>query len=85
MRIGNFGDRLVRRLLQLYVGLALYGLSMALMVESTLGLDPWDVFHQGLALRTCMTIGTASAVVGELPQRHARVNEATDGLRELRL
>ncbi|MEW5808975.1 MAG: hypothetical protein AB1925_05935 [Actinomycetota bacterium] len=37
---------------------------MAMMVRAGLGLDPWDVFHQGLALRTGMTIGTASAVVG---------------------
>jgi uncharacterized membrane protein YczE len=46
------------------VGLAGYGFSMALMVRAGLGLDPWDVFHQGLAGRTGMTIGIASAVVG---------------------
>jgi uncharacterized membrane protein YczE len=34
------------------------------MVRAGLGLDPWDVFHQGLAGRTGMTIGIASAVVG---------------------
>jgi uncharacterized membrane protein YczE len=48
----------------LLVGLVGYGLSMALMVRAGLGLDPWDVFHQGLAGRTGMTIGIASAVVG---------------------
>jgi uncharacterized membrane protein YczE len=48
----------------LLLGLVGYGLSMAMMVRSELGLDPWDVFHQGLALHTDMTIGTASAVVG---------------------
>ena len=37
---------------------------MAVMVRAGLGLDPWDVFHQGLASRTGMTIGIASAVVG---------------------
>ncbi|WP_371286985.1 YitT family protein [Mycobacterium sp. PS03-16] len=37
---------------------------MALMVRAGLGLDPWDVLHQGLARHTGMTIGTASAVVG---------------------
>jgi uncharacterized membrane protein YczE len=46
------------------VGLAGYGVSMAMMVRAGLGLDPWDVFHQGLALRTGMSIGLASAVVG---------------------
>lgn len=48
----------------LLVGLIGYGFSMAMMVRAGLGLDPWDVFHQGLALRTPMTIGIASAVVG---------------------
>jgi uncharacterized membrane protein YczE len=48
----------------LLVGLTGYGLSMAIMVRAGLGLDPWDVFHQGLAGRTGMTIGIASAVVG---------------------
>jgi uncharacterized membrane protein YczE len=48
----------------LLVGLSGYGFSMAVMVRAGLGLDPWDVFHQGLARHTGMTIGTASAVVG---------------------
>jgi uncharacterized membrane protein YczE len=48
----------------LLVGLAGYGFSMAMMVRAGLGLDPWDVFHQGLAMHTGMTIGIASAVVG---------------------
>jgi uncharacterized membrane protein YczE len=48
----------------LLLGLIGYGFSMAVMVRAGLGLDPWDVFHQGLALRTPMTIGIASAVVG---------------------
>jgi len=48
----------------LLVGLVGYGFSMAVMVRSGLGLDPWDVFHQGLANRTGMTIGVATAVVG---------------------
>ena len=48
----------------LLLGLIGYGFSMAMMVRADLGLDPWDVFHQGLALRTPMTIGIASAAVG---------------------
>ena len=48
----------------LLLGLTGYGFSMAVMVRAGLGLDPWDVFHQGLSLRTGMTIGIASAVVG---------------------
>lgn len=56
--------RAVTRSGALLVGLTGYGFSMALMVRAGLGLDPWDVFHQGLAGRTGMTIGIASAVVG---------------------
>ncbi|WP_236949074.1 membrane protein YczE [Mycolicibacterium goodii] len=37
---------------------------MAMMVRAGLGLDPWDVFHQGLTRHTPLTIGLASAVVG---------------------
>ena len=55
-----------RRLVQLFAGLALYGFSMALMIEATLGLNPWDVFHQGVAERTGWTFRTVTIVVGAL-------------------
>ncbi|HEX6970111.1 MAG TPA: hypothetical protein VF174_15055 [Micromonosporaceae bacterium] len=64
--IGNLRDRLVRRLIQLYVGLFLYGVSMALMIESALGLNPWDVFHQGLSRHTGLSIGTVTILVGAM-------------------
>ena len=48
----------------LLIGLCCYGVSMAMMVRADLGLDPWDVFHQGLSRHTPMSIGAASAVVG---------------------
>lgn len=54
----------VRRLVQLYIGLVLYGLSAALQVRAGLGLDPWDVFHQGLARHLHLAIGTVSVLVG---------------------
>lgn len=57
-------DRLGRRLIQLYAGLALYGASSALLVESGLGLEPWGVLHQGLAELTGLTIGVVSIFVG---------------------
>jgi uncharacterized membrane protein YczE len=56
--------RALTRAVALLLGLTGYGFSMAVMVRAGLGLDPWDVFHQGLAGRTGMTIGIASAVVG---------------------
>ncbi|MGZ4582110.1 MAG: membrane protein YczE [Nocardioidaceae bacterium] len=58
--------RLPRRLAQLLVGLVLYGVSMAMMVRSDLGLDPWDVLHFGLARLTGLSFGTVVVAVGVL-------------------
>ncbi|HKQ00665.1 MAG TPA: hypothetical protein VJ735_10085 [Actinomycetes bacterium] len=58
--------RLPRRLAQLYAGLVLYGVSMALMVRSSLGVMPWDVLHQGLSRRLGWSLGTVTIVVGAL-------------------
>jgi len=55
---------MTRRLIQLFLGLALYGFSIALMVRAGLGLNPWDVFHQGLAERTGLSLGTIVIIVG---------------------
>ncbi|MEV3859634.1 hypothetical protein AB0J38_35675 [Streptomyces sp. NPDC050095] len=57
---------LPRRLVQLYVGLVLYGVSSALIVEAGLGLEPWDVLHQGLGELTGLSIGVVSIVVGAI-------------------
>src|SRR3569833_4479148 len=57
---------IVRRLAQLYLGLALYGLGIALQVASRLGNDPWDTLHQGLARHTGLSIGTWIIIVGAL-------------------
>ncbi|NDZ82416.1 hypothetical protein G3I19_28555 [Streptomyces sp. SID10853] len=54
----------IRRLVQLYVGLTLYGVSSALLVDAGLGLEPWGVLHQGLARLTGLMIGTVSIIVG---------------------
>ncbi|WP_405133606.1 YitT family protein [Nocardia sp. NBC_01388] len=55
---------LLRRLVALYVGLWLYGLSMAVMLRAALGLDPWDVFHQGVADHVSLSFGTIVAITG---------------------
>ncbi|MEV4109628.1 hypothetical protein [Nonomuraea sp. NPDC049695] len=54
------------RLVRLYGGLALYGAGIGLQVESGLGNDPWDVFHQGLGIRTGLSIGTVIIGIGAL-------------------
>lgn len=58
------GARLPRRLLQLYVGLALYGASSALLVRGGLGLEPWGVLHQGLSELTGLSMGVVAIIVG---------------------
>lgn len=55
---------LSRRVPQLLTGLILYGVSMALMVVSGLGLNPWDVLHQGLSRVTGISFGWIVLLVG---------------------
>lgn len=55
---------MLRRLVQLYVGLGLYGLSTAMFIRSDLGVDPWDVFHLGVAIQLGMSIGTVIILTG---------------------
>jgi uncharacterized membrane protein YczE len=58
--------RTTRRLVQLFVGLVLYGVSMAMLLRSTLGLDPWDVLHEGITHHIGLSFGTVVIVVGFL-------------------
>lgn len=57
---------LIRRFIQLQLGLLLYGASLGLMVRANLGLNPWSVFHQGLSHLTGITLGMAVNIVGAL-------------------
>ena len=57
-------ERAVARLVQLVVGLTLYGVSEALMLAPGVGVDPWDVFHTGLAKITGIPVGTVLIAVG---------------------
>lgn len=53
-----------RRLFQLVWGLILYGFAIALMIRADLGLNPWDVFHQGVAARTPWSVGGVIILTG---------------------
>jgi uncharacterized membrane protein YczE len=64
MPVGANMPTVTRRLLQLYAGLVLYGTSMALQIRAGLGLDPWDVFHQGVAEHTALSFGTVTMITG---------------------
>lgn len=58
--------RMLRRLCQLFVGLWLYGASLALFVASGLGNAPWDVLHQGLAHTVGLSVGTWVVLAGAI-------------------
>jgi len=63
MFISVRGLNLRRRLVQLLVGLVLFGLGIAMMLQSGLGLPPWDVLHQGLTEEFGLTVGIWSIVI----------------------
>ena len=57
------GPRLSLRMVNLVIGLVLFGLGIGFMLQSGLGVPPWDVLHQGLANRFGLTVGIWSIVV----------------------
>jgi uncharacterized membrane protein YczE len=46
------------------VGLVLFGVGIAMMVQANLGLGPWEAFHQGISRITGIPIGTVSIILG---------------------
>jgi uncharacterized protein len=58
--LGGLGVRLVG----LVFGLFLCAAGIVGLLESELGLSPWDVLHQGIAQHTALSYGTANIVVG---------------------
>ncbi len=56
----------MRRLTQLYAGIVLYGISNSMLLLAGLGVDPWDVLHQGLSRRIGLGVGTWVVIVGAL-------------------
>jgi uncharacterized membrane protein YczE len=57
---------MTRRIVQLLVGLVLFGTGSALTVEAGLGVDPWTVFAQGISIHTGIGIGWITNIVGFL-------------------
>jgi uncharacterized membrane protein YczE len=53
-----------RRIIQLLVGLFLYGIGLALMVRAGIGVAPWDVLSQGISLRSGLPFGLVTNIVG---------------------
>ncbi|MFJ6537063.1 YitT family protein [Paenarthrobacter sp. NPDC091711] len=57
---------MTRRITQLLIGLAMYGISLAMFIRAGLGLDPWDVFHQGVSEKSGFSIGVVVIAVSFL-------------------
>ena len=60
------GPLLGRRFTNLMVGLVLFGVGLAMMLNARLGVPPWDVLHQGLYKQFGLTIGIWSIIVSLL-------------------
>lgn len=69
------GPRITKRTTHLLVGLVLFGIGIGLMLQSGLGVPPWDVLHQGMANHFGLTVGiwsiiiSAVVLIGWLPLR----------------
>ncbi|MGZ0710693.1 membrane protein YczE (plasmid) [Coraliomargarita sp. W4R53] len=57
---------MARRIIQLFVGLFLYGAGSALTIKAGLGVDPWTVFAQGISVHTGIAIGWVTNLIGLL-------------------
>ena len=57
------GRRLLRRWMQLLIGLFLYGIGIAFMVRGQIGAAPWDVLSQGITRHVPLTFGVVTILV----------------------
>ncbi len=55
---------MLRRISQLFIGLACYGFAAAMMVRAELGVDPWTVFAQGMSNVTDLSLGLLTILIG---------------------
>ena len=62
----SLDGKMFPRLAKLMVGLFIYGLGIACMVDAKIGIAPWDVLAQGISVRSGVSYGIASIVVSVL-------------------
>ncbi|GAB3541875.1 membrane protein [Arthrobacter tecti] len=55
---------LVRRIVQLLLGLFLYGFSIGMMIRAGIGVSPWDVLGQGVSLQSGIPFGLTTNLIG---------------------
>ena len=59
-------DLSTKRALILFFGLAIFGLGDGLIIQSGLGNAPWSVLAQGISLKSGLSIGTSTLIIGAL-------------------
>lgn len=57
-------ERFIERLLRCVIGLAGFGVGIAFFVQADIGVPPWDVFHQGIAEKVDLGLGTVIIITG---------------------
>lgn len=57
-------NKFIRVITRLLLGFIVYGLAIVVMIHANVGLSPWDVLHQGISLKTGLTMGKVSISVG---------------------
>jgi uncharacterized membrane protein YczE len=62
----NRWDLSLKRVLILFFGLAIFGLGDGLIIQSGLGNAPWSVLAQGISLKSGLSIGTSTLIIGAL-------------------
>jgi uncharacterized membrane protein YczE len=60
----EFHDRLGRRLVRCVIGLSLFSVGISMQMNANIGAPPWDVFHQGIANQTGISIGKIIVLTG---------------------
>ena len=60
----EFRDRLGRRLARCVVGLAVFAVGISMQMNANIGAPPWDVFHQGVAKQTGISVGRIIVITG---------------------
>jgi uncharacterized membrane protein YczE len=62
----NRWDLSFKRISILFLGLAVFGLGDGLIIQSGLGNAPWSVLAQGISLKSGLSIGTSTLIIGAL-------------------
>jgi uncharacterized membrane protein YczE len=62
----NRWDLSFKRVFILFFGLAIFGLGDGLIIQSGLGNAPWSVLAQGISLKSGLSIGTSTLIIGAL-------------------